>query len=304
MYSSNEKLIDEVKKRLISIKKHNYHINLNQNSSNNVEARRLSTLIPRKQSEIKRSSCRKKTVNILNEGEINLQLIPLVRTAKNLKKLRNMNEKIVNAEAYQSSYSRNNKLKSKKGKIDPNSNNDTNTFSNIISTTHSFRKFKIVSKKHLFKSPYQVRLNKTRMLKRMVDISKELHSPKKREHDIDKDKFNFNIISIRKQAGNKTCEIHKKKHFFDIYPQMCLTKKIKIKKYILNRFQTEANENEKRCGDRIGDKIYQIKGLNLRKICDKIKKRCDNKKLNCYYNKLRLNKVNNIIEKFSYNNKD
>ena len=56
--------------------------------------------------------------------------------------------------------------------------------------------------------------------------------------------------------------------------------------------------------DRIDDKIYQIKGLNLRKICDKNKKRHDNKKLNCYYNKLRLNKVNNIIEKFSYNNKD
>ena len=71
MYSSNEKLIDEVKKRLISIKKHNYHINLNQNSSNNVEARRLSTLVPRKQSQIKRSSYKKKTINILNDDKIN-----------------------------------------------------------------------------------------------------------------------------------------------------------------------------------------------------------------------------------------
>lgn len=211
MYSSNEKLIDEVKKRLISIKKHNYHINLNQNSSNNVEARRLSTLVPRKQSQIKRSSYKKKTINILNDDKINLQLIPLVRTAKNLKKLRNLNEKIVNAEAYHSSYSRNNKLKSKKAKIDPNSNMDTNTFSNILSTTHSFRKFKIISKKHLFKSPYQVRLNKARMLKKMVDLSKELHSPKKREHDIDKD--NYNIITIRKHIENKTCEINKKRYF-------------------------------------------------------------------------------------------
>ena len=302
MYSSNEKLIDEVKKRLISIKKHNYHINLNQNSSNNVEARRLSTLVPRKQSQIKRSSYKKKTINILNDDKINLQLIPLVRTAKNLKKLRNLNEKIVNAEAYHSSYSRNNKLKSKKAKIDPNSNMDTNTFSNILSTTHSFRKFRIVSKKHLFKSPYQVRLNKTRMLKKMVDMSKELHSPKKREHDIDKD--NFNIISIRKHIGNKTCEINKKRYFFDIYPQMNIAKKKKIKIFILDRFQTEANENEKRCVDKIGNKIYQIKGINLKKISDKNKKRHSNKRLNCYYNKLRLNKVNNIIEKFSYNNKD
>jgi hypothetical protein len=302
MYSSNEKLIDEVKKRLISIKKNNYHINLNQNSSNNVEARRLSTLIPRKQSEIKRSSCKKKTVNILNDDKINLQLIPLVRTAKNLKKLRNLNEKIVNAEAYHSSYSRNNKLKSKKAKIDPNSNMDTNTFSNILSTTHSFRKFKIISKKHLFKSPYQVRLNKARMLKKMVDLSKELHSPKKREHDIDKD--NYNIITIRKHIENKTCEINKKRYFFDIYPQMNIAKKKKFKIFILDRFQTEANENEKRCVDKIGNKIYQIKGINLKKISDKNKKRHSNKRLNCYYNKLRLNKVNNIIEKFSYNNKD
>jgi hypothetical protein len=302
MYSSNEKLIDEVKKRLISIKKHNYHINLNQNSSNNVEARRLSTLVPRKQSQIKRSSYKKKTINILNDDKINLQLIPLVRTAKNLKKLRNLNEKIVNAEAYHSSYSRNNKLKSKKAKIDPNSNMDTNTFSNILSTTHSFRKFKIISKKHLFKSPYQVRLNKARMLKKMVDLSKELHSPKKREHDIDKD--NFNIITIRKHIENKTCEINKKRYFFDIYPQMNIAKKKKIKIFILDRFQTEANENEKRCVDKIGNKIYQIKGINLKKISDKNKKRHSNKRLNCYYNKLRLNKVNNIIEKFSYNNKD
>jgi hypothetical protein len=300
MYSSNEKLIDEVKKRLISIKKHNYRINLNQNSSNNVEARRLSTLAARKQSEIKRSAYRKKTINILNDDKINLRLIPLVRTAQNLKKLKSLNERIINAEVYHSSYSRNHKLKSKKAKIDPNSNMDT--FSNILSTTHSFRKFKIKSKKHLFKSPYQVRLNKTRMLKKMVNISKELHSPKKRGHDIDKD--NFNIISIRKPIGNKTCEINKKRHFFDIYPQMSLTKKITIKKYILDRFQTEANENEKRCVDKIGSKIYEIKRLNLKKISDKNKKRKENKKLNCYYNKLRLNKVNNIIEKFSYNNKD
>ena len=302
MYSSNEKLIDEVKKRLISIKKHNYHINQNQNSSNNVEARRLSTLVPRKQSQIKRSSYKKKTINILNDDKINLRLIPLVRTANNLKKLRNLNERIVNAETYHFSHSRNNKHQSKKAKIDPYSNMDTNTFSNILSTTHSFRKCKIISKKHLFKSPYQVRLNKTRMLKKMVNISKELHSPKKRGHDIDKD--NSNIISIRKPIGNKTCEINKKRHFFDIYPQMSLTKKIAIKKYILDRFQTEANENDKRCVDKIGSKIYEIKRLNLKKISDKNKKRKENKKLNCYYNKLRLNKVNNIIEKFSYNNKD
>ena len=56
--------------------------------------------------------------------------------------------------------------------------------------------------------------------------------------------------------------------------------------------------------DKIGSKIYEIKRLNLKKISDKNKKRKENKKLNCYYNKLRLNKVNNIIEKFSYNNKD
>ena len=298
MYSSNEKLIDEVKRRLISIKKHNYHINMNQNSLNNVETRRLSTLAPRKQSEVKRSSYRKKTINIKNDDKINLRLIPLVRTAKNLKKLRNLNEKIVNKEAYNIHCSRN----KKKDKIDPNSNMDTNTFSNLLSTTHSFRKFKIVSKKHSFRSPYQVRLNKTRMLKKIVDMSKVLHSPKKRERDIDKD--NYNIISIRKPVGNKTCEIHKKKNFLELYPQMNTEKKIKIKKYILNRFQTETNKNEKKCEDKIGKKIYQLKGLNLKKICDKNVKRKDNKKLNCYYNKLRLNKVNNIIEKFSYNNKD
>ena len=140
------------------------------------------------------------------------------------------------------------------------------------------------------------------MLKKMVDLSKELHSPKKREHDIDKD--NYNIITIRKHIENKTCEINKKRYFFDIYPQMNIAKKKKIKIFILDRFQTEANENEKRCVDKIGNKIYQIKGINLKKINDKNKKRHSNKRLNCYYNKLRLNKVNNIIEKFSYNNKD
>lgn len=291
MFSSNDKLIEVVLKRLLIKKKNNYNklIN-NEKSTNNIKVRRLSTLLSRGSADRKRFSI-KKNKNNLDGDKMNLKLIPLIKRRNILLKLKNFNEMIFNTESIDiNNYERNDKLILKKPKINNLNINTINTFSNFACTSDSFRKLKTNKKKHLFLSPYQVGLNKTKLFKNMVNISKDIHSPKKREEF-----FNIEIFNIRSFSSKNVK--NKSKDYFGI-PKTFSEKKLNIKKNIFNyslKVDSESKNKKKR----------KYKGFNHRKeIVNNIIKGENKRKANCYYNKLHLIKMNDIIDKYSYNNKD
>jgi hypothetical protein len=296
MYSSNDKLIDEIRKRLLTQRKNNpLHF-----IQNGLETRRISTLMPRKGSESKRNTIRRQTnLNYLSEDKINLRLIPVIKSEKAIMIIKKDDNTIFNTENNDINFTRN-KIHFKKQKINSNSNLYIKTFSNIISSSNSLGKIKIFSKKKLFLSPFQYNNNKNKYFKNLVNFSKEIHSPKHKEKSLINN--NFNIKSFNK-INEKQIRKRNQKTIFT--PKFTL-KKFKIKNELLNENKNE-NKNEKNYENDDKTKVkFLIKGLNKEK--EIIKNKMENKKKkikpNCYYNKLHLNKINDIIEKYSYNNID
>jgi hypothetical protein len=301
MYSSNDELIQEVKRRLMQMKKKKNRVY--QNPSNYREVKILTTLIPRGNSESRRSSLLKNAQNFMEENNLNLRLIPFIKTTKALiKRLNNNNShntKIVNTDIYITDHSRNTKIMhSKKKRIDSNSN--------ILSTSNSFGKCKIISKKHLFLSPYKVMQNRTKLFKNMVNMSKELHSPIRRENDLNKENFKIRSVPRRNTTTNNHIK-HKKNEYYGIFPQMYITEKLKIKKSILN----EVQKDKTKIIDKSKENKYikNIKLMYKRLDCENniIKNIMKNsvhhqRRPNCYFNKFHLDKMHKIIEKYSFQN--
>ena len=289
MFSSNGKLIEAVLKRLIKKKKNNYDdIINNQKSTNNIKVRRLSTLLSRGSADKKRFSITKNK-NFIEGNKMNLKIVPLIKRRNILLKLKNFNEMIYNTEFIDiNNYERSDKLIIRKPKI-KNINININTFSNFICTSDSFRKIKINKKKQLFLSPYQVNLNKAKLFKNMVNLSKDIHSPKKREEN-----FNMENFNIRSFSGK-----NKRKDIFEI-PKTFSEKKINIKTNIFNYSQKVNSESKNKKKSK-----YKCKGFSHRnEIIKNIIKDENKRKANCYYNKLHLIKMSDIIDKYSFNNKD
>lgn len=298
MYSSNDELIQEVKRRLMLMKKKKNRVY--QNPSNYREVKILTTLVPRGNSESRRSSLLKNAQNFMEENYLNLRLIPFIKTTKALiKRIKNNkshNTKIVNTEIYDTEHSRNtNIMHSKKKKIDSNSN--------ISSTSNSFGKCKIISKKHLFLSPYKVMQNRTKLFKNMVNMSKDLHSPIRRENDLNKENFKIRSVPRRNTDTNKPIN-NRKNEFFGIFPQMFITEKLKIKKSILNEVQKDKTKSIEKSKERKKNIKFMYKRLNCENniIKNIIKNSEHQRRPNCYFNKLHLDKMNKIIEKYSFNN--
>jgi hypothetical protein len=247
----------------------------------------LSTLLSRGSADKKRFSITKNK-NFVEGNKMNLKIIPLIKRRNILLKLKNFNEMIFNTESIDiNKYERSDKLILRK----PN-NLNINTFSNFICTSDSFRKIKSNKKKHLFLSPYQVGLNKTKLFKNMVNLSKDIHSPKKREENFNIENFNIRSFS-NKNSKNK------RKDYFGI-PKTFSEKKLNIKTNIFNYSQKVNSENKNKKKTK-----YKCKGFNHRnEIIKNIIKDENKRKANCYYNKLHLIKLNDIIDKYSYNNKD
>ena len=288
MFSSNDKLIEVVLKRLVKKKKNNYdYIFNNQKSTNNIKVRRLSTLLSRGSDDKKRFSITKNK-NFKEGNKMNLKIIPLIKRRNILLKLKNFNEMIFNTESIDiNNYERSDKLIIRK----PN-NLNINTFSNFVCTSDSFRKIKYNKKKHLFLSPYQVGLNKTKLFKNMVNLSKDIHSPKKREENFNIENFNIRSFSSKNSKN-------KRKDYFGI-PKTFSEKKLNIKTNIFNYSQKVNSENKNKKKTK-----YKCKEFNHRnEIIKNIIKDENKRKANCYYNKLHLIKLNDIIDKYSYNNKD
>lgn len=299
MYSSNDELIQEVKRRLLLMKKKKNRVY--QNPENYREVKILTTLMPRGNSESRRSSLLKNTPNFMEENNLNLRIIPFIKTTKALiKRLKNNksnNTKIVKTEIYDTDHSRNtNIMHSKKKKIDSNSN--------ITSTSNSFGKCKIKSKKHLFLSPYKVMQNRTKLFKNMVNMSKELHSPIRRENDLNKE--NFRISSVPRRNTNRNNHIkNKQNEYFGIFPQMYTSDKLKIKKSILNEVQKERTKSIEKAKENNKKNVkFLYKRLNCENnIIKNIMKNSEHQRRpNCYFNKLHLSKMHQIMEKYSFNN--
>ena len=291
MLSSNDKLIEAVLKRLIKKKKNNYdNIINNQKSTNNIKVRRLSTLLSRGSADKKRFSIVKKK-NFIEGNKMKLKIIPLIKRRNILLKLKNFNEMIFNTESINiNNYEKSDKLILRKSKIN---NLNINTFSNFICTSDSFRKIKSNKKKNLFLSPYQVGLNKTKLFKNMVNLSKDIHSPKKREENFNIENFNISSFSSKNRKN-------KKKDIFGISKTFS-EKKLNIKSNIFNYSQKvfySESRNKRKTN-------YKYKGFSHQnEIIKNIIKDEKKRKANCYYNKLHLIKMNDIIDKYSYNNKD
>ena len=298
MYSSNDELIKEVKKRLLQMKKKKNRVY--QNPSNYREVKILTTLVPQGNSESRRTSLLKNAQNFMEENNLNLRLIPFIKTTKALiKRINNYNNnnndnshytKMINTEIFDTDHSRNTKIiHSKKKKIDSNSN--------ISSTSNSLGKYKIKSKKHLFLSPYKVMQSRTKLFKNMVNMSKELHSPIRRENDLNKK--NFKISSVPRRNTNN----HTKNEFYGIFPPMYITEKLKIKKSILNEVQKDKMKSIEKCKENKKNIPFLYKRLNCENniIKNIIKNSKHQRRPNCYFNKLHLNKMHKIIEKYSFN---
>ena len=301
IFSSNDKLIDEVRKRLLEGKKKNYYNYYKVNGINFQDTRRISTLVQRRSSISRRSSIKVKTSrNLLAEDKINLRLVPLIKSVKAIMRLRkdnNDNHKRYNTEANTQKNSLRYNFNTKKLKINSYSNSNSNvymtTFSNGLSTSNSFGKTKMFKKRHLFLSPFQLGKNKKKTFKNLVNISKEMHSPKNKENNLVNNIFN--IRSLKRFNNIKTNTDKKKQNvrisetlkfensFFHDQKEKMRYKSINKKKK--NRFFLEESNN---CSQTL-------------KILMKNEKK---RRPNCYYNKLHLNKIHDIIEKYSYNNKD
>ena len=287
MFSSNDKLIEAVLKRLIKKKKNNFYNDIlnDQKTTNNIKVRRLSTLLSRGSADKKRFSVTK------SGNKMNLKIVPLIKRRNILLKMKNFNEMIYNTESVEfNNYVKSDKIFIRKPKINNLNINAIKTFSNFVCTSDSFRKGKSNKKKHLFLSPYQVGLNKTKLFRNMVNLSKDIHSPKKREENLICK--NFNIRSFSGKPGK-----NKDKDYFGI-PKTFSEKKYNVKRNIFNYSQKVKSESKKKGK-------YKYKGFKHRnEVIKNIIKDENKRKANCYYNKLHLIKMNDIIDKYSYNNKD
>ena len=305
MYSSTDKLIDVVKSRLSSIKKSRPINNHREGQVRYIEVRRLSTLIPH------RGSVRLPTnANHLNQDKINLRLVPVMKSEKAIWIFKNNNNdnnnKIAKTQTYNANDSRNKLFLSKSNKT---KNFCTNiymkTLSNILSTSHSFPKTKTISKKNIFLSPFEEGKKKSKIFKILVDFSREIHSPKQKEANLINKSINIRSLKNIKMSKNQ----RKKDDIF--LSEQFLSKKFKIKNNIFHENQKEQKDsNSKNKGSKEEkNKIkYLIKRLDDSSEMVRNTLLIKNKKRkirpNCYYNKLHLNKLNDIIEKYSYNNMD
>ena len=165
-------------------------------------------------------------------------------------------------------------------------NNDKKTNSRM---SISFVKpSKIYSKKYLFKSPFQEKKKNKYKLKIMVDLSKKIHSLKYNEKKIN----NIVLKNFSRNDKNNFKNSNNLKIYLKTYANIKnIFNDIKIDKL------DKTNENVKQ------NKYPEQKNENnfLRNIIN-IKER--NRNARNYYNRIHINKMNKIIEKYSFNNFD
>ena len=204
--------------------------------------------------------------HFLFEDQINLRIVPLIKKKKCVFKYETL-------------------IEMKKNDIKR---------SNGISTSF-VKPSKTYVKKYLFKSPFQERKKSKYKLKNMINLSKRIHSPKFKENKVNNvifktvsrnDKNNFKNDSNMK-LYLKTCG-NIKNIFNDI-------KLDRIDKRIDKLDKTNENVKQNKYLEQKNENTFL---MNIIKIKER------NRRARNYYNKIHVNKVNKIIEKFSFNNYD
>ena len=298
MYSSNDKLIEEVKKRLLKRRKNKYNANYQENTVKYIEIKRLSTLVPKRNFGSHRDSIRRKSkINYLTEDKINLRLFPIIRSEKVIMHTNKAEDnKEFNTEPNNTNInSPRNKLNFTKPKNDYNSNIYMKTYTKILSESNSFLKMSKITRKNLFMSPFEKGKKRNKIFKFLVNFSKEKHSPKHKENNLINNN-NFNIQSF------KTLKKSPKKKYNNCFQNQTL-KKMGIEKCNLYEKFEENNDNnckEKKKNQFILNILNNDKCIFKNIMINKRKKI----KPNCYYNKLHLIKMNNLIDKYSFINID
>ena len=294
MFSSNDKLIDEVRKRLVEFKRKNFYNYHKANGLNFLEAKRLSTLVSRRSSLSRRGSTKLKTKRNLIEDKINLRLVPVIKSIKAIMSIRKDNND--NHKRYHTEGNAHNNMK--KSKINSYSNSNSKlyitTYSNGPSISNSIGKTKMLKKRHLFLSPFQAGKNRSKMFKNLVNISKVLHSPKNKENNLVNNIFNVKSIkrfnNFETKNNKKDENVTTSEKIFKLENSFFHDNKATI------RFKT-INKKKRN--------IFLLEESNNRSdTFKKLLKNGKNRRANCYYNKLHLNRMHDIIEKYSYNNKD
>ena len=146
---------------------------------------------------------------------------------------------------------------------------------------------KSYTKKSKFESPFEKRKTYKYILRDIVNLSKRFHSPKYKEANLHRDilktysrneKNNFFRISKTKNSYLKTWE--NTKHIF--------------KNLKLNNYNKKMNDNNKiQTDEEINENFF---------LSNIIKNKERNRRGKNYYNQIHVNKMNKIIEKFSFNN--
>jgi hypothetical protein len=160
----------------------------------------------------------------------------------------------------------------------------------LIFNSFALKPSKTYSKKYLFNSPFQESKKNKYKLKDMVEFSKIFHSPKFKETDINRE-----IVKTSSRNNNK---YSRNRNNFQMYLKTCgnenhLFKDIKLEK---------ANEKSK---DMSSNKYLYTEIFEENKFLRNIiinKER--NRRAKNYYNQIHVNKMNKIIEKFSFINKE
>jgi len=156
---------------------------------------------------------------------------------------------------------------------------------NGVSTSFALIRSKTEKKKFLFKSPFKEGKKNKNKLKIMVDFSKKIHSPKFKESNINRD--------ILKTFINNDRNFSERNH------------KIYLKTYgneKHNNIKIKLDDSvEKSKNNNLYDDSYKKENIFIRNI---IKNKERNRRAKNYYNQMHVNKMNKIIEKFSFNNLD
>ena len=107
----------------------------------------------------------------------------------------------------------------------------------------------------------------------MVNLSKEIHSPKHSEKNLIN--YQLNVRTYKKKNKNNINEN------FGLFPKNFHLKNFQLFNNDIKNINTEENKKN--------NDINHLKKFKWKRI-----------KPNCYYNKLHLNKIKNIIDKYTF----
>lgn len=267
MNSQTNKLI-EVMKRRLTLKKRNTYRN-----NEPISIFRLRYSNQYQETNVKTPHKSKKKY-FLTEDHINLKIMPLLKkkkcafTYESLLKMKKEPTKDTN-------------ISKSVNKLNNGRNNDSSA--NPSKSSKALKKF-------IFRSPFQENKNNSKRFKILVDISKEIHSPKEKENKLNKD-------LLRTFARNS------KKEYFENKKNLGYLKTYGNENHIFNDIKINEKSNK------LNNSKFFINNMILQNqenilLRNLIINKERNRRAKNYYNNIHVNKIDKIIEKYSFTNRD